>query len=102
MRFCFAAFFFIVITLLMSCEGHRCGVGTVLDKVTNAPLDSVLCEALTGTQKVYSNSGGKFEVCNRISGCVPKCKDITVRFSKSGYKTITLDNPEAENIYMER
>ena len=88
--------------LITSCEGYRCGEGRVLDKTTSKPLDSVYCEVLTGVQKMYTDSAGKFHLCNRISGCVPQCKDITIRFSKTGYKTITLENPEEENIYLER
>lgn len=70
---------------------------------TNKALDSVYCEVLTGVQTMYTDSTGKFDLCNRISGCVPDCKDITIRFSKIGYKSISVDNPVDDAIiYLER
>ena len=94
--------FLLAVPLLSGCEGYRCAQGKVLDKVTGSPLDSVFCEVLTGRQAMYTDSTGRFDVCNTISGCVPKCKDITVRFSKNGYKTFSVENPEDSVIYMER
>ena len=88
---------------ITSCEGYRCGNGIVLDKTTNKPLDSVYCEVLTGVQTMYTDSTGKFDLCNPISGCVPDCKDITIRFSRNGYKSISVDNPVDDAIiYLER
>lgn len=87
---------------LISCDGSRCGDGKVVDKVTNQPLDSVYCEAVTGLQTMYTDSTGKFKLCNKLGKCVPHCEDITVRFSKAGYKTILVNNPADATVYMER
>ncbi len=87
---------------LAGCEGYRCGTGRVVDRLTNQPLDSVYCEVLTGVATKYTDTSGKFDLCNRISGCVPRCKDITIRFSKPGYKTVSVENPEQAVIYLDR
>ena len=94
---------FLLSTFFTGCEGYRCGTGQVVDKTTNKALDSVFCENLTGPQKIYTDRSGTFDLCNRISGCVPNCKDIRIRFSKNGYKTVTIENPE-ENVvvYLEQ
>ena len=92
----------ILVLALAGCEGYRCGNGKVMDKATNQLLDSVFCEAVTSNQSMYTDSTGSFNVCNKISGCVPKCKDIVVRLSRQGYKTVTLENPEDVIIYMEK
>jgi hypothetical protein len=87
-----------------SCEGNRCAEGTVFDKTTNLPLDGVLVEVITTESKAaYTDTSGKFDVCNKMGGCVPNCKDIMIRFSKNNYQTITLTNPEKDaNVMMER
>lgn len=91
------------VLFLQACEGYRCADGTVIDKTTDLPMDSVYIEVLTGSQTIYTDSSGKFDVCNQFGGCVPHCKDIMVRFSKNGYKTVTLNNPKAEDrVYMEK
>jgi len=91
----------LIVICFESCEGYRCAEGTVFDKVTNLPLDSVLVEVITADSRTsYTDSVGKFNVCNRMGGCVPNCKDIIVRFSRSNYQTITLTNPEDDTIVM--
>ena len=103
MRKIWTAFLCTVFTAAFtSCEGYKCGTGHVVDKLTSKPLDSVFCEAITGVQTQYTDSAGTFELCNRMSGCVPQCKDISIQFSKPGYKTIVVENPEDAVIYLER
>lgn len=92
----------VLVYALTSCEGYRCGNGTVLDKTTNKPLDSVFCEVMTGSKTMYTDSTGTFELCNPFGGCVPDCKDITIRFSKAGYKTVSTENPVEAVIFLER
>jgi hypothetical protein len=88
---------------LTSCEGYRCGTGRVVDSATNRALGNVFCEAITGRQTMFTDSSGKFSLCNTMSGCVPKCKDITIRFSRPGYKTLEVGNPPASAvIYLEK
>ncbi|MGC4232172.1 MAG: hypothetical protein QM594_04270 [Niabella sp.] len=89
----------LLLLCLESCEGYKCADGTVIDKATNLPLDSVLVEVVTaGSRTIYTDTSGKFDVCNRMGGCVPNCKDIMVKFSKNNYKTVTLTNPEKDAI----
>ncbi len=88
---------------LTSCEGFKCSNGTVMDKSTNLPLDSVFVNVVSGSEFIYTDTTGKFNVCNRFGGCVPDCKDITITFSKNGYDTLSFTNLSAESIvYMEK
>ncbi len=88
---------FLTISLaLINCEGMRHAEGIAVDKVSNLPLDSVLCNVLSGNQKALTDSTGTFDVSNRLSGCMFGCKDIRVEFSKKGYKTIALTNPKLD------
>ena len=86
-----------------SCEGYRCANGTVLDKTTNLPLDSVLIEIISADSRaVYTDTTGTFDVCNNFGGCMP-CKDIILKFSKNNYNTIILTNPEKdERVIMDK
>lgn len=87
--------FFLIVAgcIIQSCEGYRFATGKVVDAATNLPLDSVLVEVTTGIQTAYTDSTGIFDVHNKMGGCVFGCKDITVRFSKNNFRTITLSNP---------
>lgn len=85
-----------IAVIVNSCEGFRCADGVVKDADTNLPLEGVKCEVTTGKQVYYTDSSGKFEVCNQMSGCLPGCKDITVQFSKEGYESYIVDNPNKE------
>jgi len=88
---------------IVSCEGYSCAKGFVYDSSTKVPIDSVLCEAITGRAKAYTDSLGAYEVCNIMGGCVNGCKDITVRYSKKGYKTKEVTEPEnASKIYLDK
>ena len=81
--------------LQISCEGAKCTDGTVLDAVTGKSLDNVSVMVLSGKKIMYTDSSGKFSVCNKVSSCMSgKCKQIVVQFSKNGYRSVTLDNPE--------
>jgi hypothetical protein len=91
-----------VLIALNSCEGMKCATGFVYDAESNEPLDSVFCSALTGTDKQFSDSSGHYSVCNNFGGCVPHCPDIVVEYSKTGYKTKNITNPNKDNIYLEK
>ena len=93
---------FLIITLFTGCEGYTCAYGYIYDSETVELLDSVLCKVLTGSEEQYSDSLGHYSVCNNFGGCVPKCPDIEVEFSKPGYKTKTLTNPAKNNIFLEK
>ena len=85
-----------------ACEGYRCGNGNVIDEQTGQPIDSVLCTAITaGDKQQFTDSVGHFDICNYMGGCIPHCRDIQIEFSKTGYKTVKLENP-GEVVYLER
>ncbi len=87
---------------LFGCEGYRCAEGTVYESGTDIPIDSVLCKVLTGTEELYTDSLGRYEVCNVFSGCVPDCPEIEVEYSKPGYLTLILTNPNRDDIFLEK
>lgn len=93
---------FAILVACAGCEGYSCGTGIVRDMATNLPIDSVRCAVLTGSQVIYTDSSGAFDVCNDFGGCVPKCKDITVEFSKPGYTTTKVENPYNQDILLSR
>jgi hypothetical protein len=89
--------------LLFSCEGYKCGEGVVKDKQSGQLLDSVFCNVTTGKENFYTDSAGTFEVCNQMSGCMFGCKDITIEFSKTGYKSVLKSNEDCNGtIYLEK
>ena len=91
------------LSFIYSCEGERCAKGTICDATTNQLIDSVKCEVERGMVIQFSDSIGQYFICNRFGGCVPKCPDIEVTFSKVGYQTITITNPKVGSIiYLER
>lgn len=92
---------------LAGCEGRLCGDGTIYDAETNIPLDSVKCEVLTDCEpnenvNRYSDSAGSYNVCNCLSGCIPKCPDIRIEYSRPGYKAKILVNPGGDPVYLEK
>ncbi len=91
------------LTFFSGCEAYRCGEGVVVDQSKNLPLDSVFCKVTTGSQTIYTDSTGMFEVYNLFGGCLFGCKDIIIEFSKPGYKTIFKTNEEVRGtIYLEK
>jgi len=87
--------------LLTSCEGYRCADGTIYDSVTKEPIDSVQCTLTNGFVQ-YSDSLGKYSICNPFGGCVPDCPDIIVEFSKIGYQTKIVTNPNKSDIFLDK
>lgn len=94
--------FLVLSLLLVACEGYRSAYGFVKDKTTGKPLDSVTCFVPTASRTVYTDTTGWFEVSNGMAGCTPECKDIIVRFSKTGYKPMEVTNPADTVFFLER
>lgn len=88
-----------VLVFLSGCEGYRCGDGTVLDADTRLPLDSVFCEVLTGSEQMVTDSSGDFSLCNPFGGCMP-CPDIEIEFSRAGYSSQLVTNPDHDRIIL--
>lgn len=83
----------VIVILFTSCEGARTSSGTVIDNQTGLPLDSVLCNVISGHKTVLTDKTGKFNVENPMGACMNKCKDITIEFSKNGFQTQRMTNP---------
>ena len=84
---------FIISLCLMSCEGARCAVGTVYDKFTRAPIENVKYRVLETGQENYSDSLGKYSACGKFGALIPKKPNINIEFSKEGYNTVIITNP---------
>lgn len=96
-------FVLILMLLFCACEGMKTAEGKVADQYTGLPLDSVLCNVKTGKMTTFTDSSGHFSVHNPMASCVGGCKDITVEFSKYGYKTVNIENPEKDVVvYLEK
>ena len=90
-----------LVFVMPACEGYRTARGQIVDSVTKQPLDSVKCEILTAaSQVVYTDSIGKFSARNNFGGCIPNCKDITIRLSKAKYNEQIITNPVDTIFYL--
>jgi hypothetical protein len=92
----------LIVILMARCEGYSCAKGSIYDSISKLPIDSVLCTALTGSKSTYSDSTGAYEVCNDFGGCSFGCKDITVRYTKTGYKSKDISKKNFDNVYLEK
>jgi hypothetical protein len=102
-RFFYAMMTAFFLFSICSCEGFRCADGTVVEKQTGLRLDSVECIVISGGPGTLTDTAGSFSVCNYMGGCVPRCKDIEVKFVKKGYKSTQLVNPiPGSVIYLEK
>ena len=77
----------IILSILSGCEGVSCGIGTVYDSKTLAPLDSVLCVS-NGNEQLLTDSTGNFDLCGPFGGCtLGGCPEVEIEFSKAGYQS---------------
>lgn len=86
--------------LFVSCEGSRVGHGIAFDKSTNKPLDSVSYYTYNASPIQYTDSLGNYYIEGPSGGCYSQCPDFKAEFSKTGYKTLTIKNPNGD-IYLE-
>lgn len=88
--------------ILISCEGERVGSGIVFDKSTDKPIDSVRYYSLEDKKSFiqYTDAEGNYFVSGPFGGCISECPDFKAEFSKKGYKSLTLKNPDGD-IYLE-
>jgi hypothetical protein len=93
---------FIFGTVSTACEGVNTANGIVRENATNKPLDSVLCKVIETGQEYYTDSAGNYIADGPFGSCIGECKDMTVEFSKSGYKSQKLVNPGKKTIYLEK
>ncbi len=88
--------------MLTSCGDCNQNVsGTVLDKDTKAPIDSVYVHKDNKDYGEYTTDKGDFEI-SAISGGVFGCPLMTVVLNKDGYETtaVTIDNAASKTIYL--
>jgi hypothetical protein len=85
---------------LIACEGSRIGKGIVYDELTNEPLDSVAYKRVGEDQVFYTDSTGKYIISGPFGGCMSECPDFSANFTKPGYITKHIDNPDGD-IYLE-
>jgi 5-hydroxyisourate hydrolase-like protein (transthyretin family) len=93
-------FFALFLVIFEACECFLEMNGKVVDVDSGQPLDSVTVEfwvheidpkKLEGT--IETDSTGRFEVGTLTGGRFKKnCPDLIVRFSRSGYDSLTLTN----------
>lgn len=87
--------------LFFACEGERIGKGYIRDAQTNQPIDSAAYRDTNGGSFFYTDSTGYYYITGPFGGCTfGGCPDYTVEFSKPGYQTRTVGNPDG-NIHLE-
>ena len=89
---------FLLLLVISACEGNRVAKGIVKNKATDLPLDSVLCVVTNGIDSVLTDTSGRFFLDGPFGGCGPKCPDIDIEFSKQGFKTLSVTNPDADAV----
>lgn len=93
--------------LFSACEGFLEGSGTVYDADTGLPLDSVWVQAYVKKinpnyleAEMYTDTTGTFLLGTGMVGCTPKCPDLIVYFSKTGFVSQKKTNPQEAKIYL--
>ena len=91
----------LALTALTSCDCLQNVTGTVLDKETKQPLDSVYAHKDTKDYGKYTDKKGEFKL-DAISGGLCGCPSMSVVLSKDGYDstTIKIKNARHETIYL--
>ncbi|MFD2908673.1 hypothetical protein ACFSX9_07975 [Flavobacterium ardleyense] len=93
--------YYILVLALLSCEGEKGGDGIVFEKKTAIVLDSVMYKCIETGEIKYTDSLGSWEMYGLFGGCVSECPDFRVEFSKTGYVTKKITNPDG-NIYLDK
>lgn len=98
---------FMILILLTSCDYFYSGRGIVIDKTSQQPIDSVFVEAYLIDEneslfvdQMYSDSAGRFHLSTGPLG--GHDLDLVFIFSKEGYNNLIANEPNGENILLER
>ena len=86
---------------LLSCEGERGGDGIVFESDTAIVLDSVMYKCIETGEIKYTDLLGAWEMYGPFGSCARECPDFRVEFSKTGYVTKKITNPDG-NIYLDK
>ena len=103
-------FILILSAFFTACEGYREANGIVLDADTLEPLDSVLVGSWVSKIKknnfeseMLTDSTGVWWASTGLVGCDPRgCADLWVRFSRSGYDTLQVENPQDSVVLLKK
>ena len=97
----------LIIIIFPGCDAHQEAKGTVIDKDTKQPIDSVSIgpteqedTSYSYSKKTYTNNKGEFYFFRITSSC-----SFELFFNKQGYKVlkVSYDNPERnDTLYLEK
>lgn len=93
--------YYTLIFTLLSCEGEKGGKGLIFEKDTDILLDSVMYKCIETSEIKYTDSLGNWEMYGSFGSRVRDCPDFSVEFSKTGYVTKKVSNPDG-NIYLNK
>lgn len=92
---------FVSMYLISSCECFPSSEGIVRDSISKKLLDSVLVKVYSDNNLVetyYTDSTGKYQAF--ISSAI-KCKQLNIEFSKTGYDSTRISDPQLKNNIVE-
>jgi hypothetical protein len=90
---------------LMGCDCWTNGEGIVIDFNTNLALDSVTVKSFVEDldneprREMITDSSGQYFATTGNTGF---CRDLVVEFSKNGYKTLMIRNPNNDTIKLSK
>jgi hypothetical protein len=88
--------------ILMACEGMKNANGVVLEYPSKIPIEGVLCTVIETGEVTFTDTKGNYVAEGPFGSCMFNCKDMTIQFSKNGYSTIRILNPENPIIYLKK
>lgn len=95
--------FFIVFSLLYSCDCHQNISGIILSKETNLPIEKATIQTLNRDYKVFSSEKGEFRI-SAVSGGFFKCPPMEIVVSKDGFfsDTLSIENSKQKKVYLKQ
>jgi len=95
----------LLLTLVCSCDSMKLfgeAEGRVLDSISGEPILEVYCFLPANSHETYTDSTGYYRLSIDWGACIFKCPDMIVEYSKDGYKSISVTNPDYSDIFLER
>jgi hypothetical protein len=93
----------IMLFIITGCERNYPDNSIVFDAKSKMPLDSVEYTDVGNAENniYYTDSTGNYNTEN-IMICPSMCPELIVKFSKSGYKSQTIQDPSRRDVYLEK